>query len=157
MIVSVIARRGEDGPIEVEVKGLPAGVSASPATIFPGQDSTVLVLTADADVPLDARPAPIQIVGHSMVGGHDMMRTANRSEDGDATLQLASITPAPDVVVTAESREVSIEPGKEVTVTLHVDRHNGFKGRVPCFVQNLPPGVRVGGPGGAAVQTAGLH
>ena len=103
----------------------------------------MLVLTADADVPLDARPAPIQIVGHSMVGGHDMMRTANRSEDGDATLQLASITPAPDVVVTAESREVSIEPGKEVTVTLHVDRHNGFKGRVPCFVQNLPPGVRV--------------
>jgi hypothetical protein len=143
MIVSVIARRGEDSPIEIEVKGLPAGVSASPATIFPGQDSTVVVLTADADAPLDTRPAPIQIVGHSMVDGHDMMRTANRSEDGDAALQLASITPAPDVVVTAESREVSIEPGKEVTVTLHVDRHNGFKGRVPCFVQNLPPGVRV--------------
>ena len=141
--VSVIARRGEEGPIEIEMKGLPAGVSASPATIFPGQDSTVVVLTANADAPLDARPAPIQVIGHSMVGGHDMMRTANWSEEGDAPLQLASITPPPDVVVTTESRQVSIEPGKEVTVTLHVDRHNGFKGRVPCFVQNLPPGVRV--------------
>jgi hypothetical protein len=141
--VSVIARRGEEGPIEIEMKGLPAGVSASPATIFPGQDSTVVVLTANADAPLDARPAPIQVIGHSMVSGHDMMRTANWSEAGDAPLQLASITPPPDVVVTTESRQVSIEPGKEVTVTLHVDRHNGFKGRVPCFVQNLPPGVRV--------------
>jgi len=58
-------------------------------------------------------------------------------------MQLASVTPPPDVVVTTEVSEVSLEPGKEVTVTLHVDRHNGFKGRVPCFVQNLPPGVRV--------------
>jgi hypothetical protein len=46
-------------------------------------------------------------------------------------------------VVTTEPRQISIEPGKEATVTLHVERHNGFKGRVPCSVENLPPGVRV--------------
>lgn len=143
MNVSVVARRGELGPIEIEVKGLPEGVSASPATILPGQDSTLVLLTASADAPLDTHPTPIQVLGHNMAGGHDMIRTANQTGDGDAALQLASITPAPDVVVTTEARQVSIEPGKEVTVTLHVDRHNGFKGRVPCFVQNLPPGVRV--------------
>ncbi len=30
-----------------------------------------------------------------------------------------------------------------MTVTLHIERQNGFKGRVPCSVKNLPPGVRV--------------
>jgi hypothetical protein len=138
MTVSVIARRGELGPIAVEVKGLPMGVTASTATIEPGQDSTVVVLSAAANAPLDAPPSAIEIVGHEKSG---MMRMANAS--GDRALQVVSITPAPDVVVTTEARQVSIEPGKEVTVTLHIDRHNGFKGRVPCFVQNLPPGVRV--------------
>ena len=141
--VSVAARRGDTGPIAIEVKGLPAGVSASPATIVPGQDSTVVVLSAAADAPLDGHPAPIQIVGHAMANGHEMIRTANKVGDTDPPLQLASIIPPPDVVVTTESRQVSIEPGKEVKVTLHIDRHNGFKGRVPCFVQNLPPGIRV--------------
>jgi hypothetical protein len=46
-------------------------------------------------------------------------------------------------VVTTDPQQVSIEPGKEVTVTLHIERHNGFKGRIPCSVENLPPGVRV--------------
>jgi len=98
-------------------------------------------LSAAADAPLDAHPGPIKIVGHAGVNGHDLIRTANA--DGEQPLQLASITPPPDVVVTMESREVSLEPGKDVSVTLHVDRHNGFKGRVPCTVENLPPGVRV--------------
>jgi hypothetical protein len=143
MTVSVVARRGDEAPIAIAVTGLPHGVTASPATIEPGQDSTVVLLSAAADAPLDTPPSPIEIIGRAIVNGHEMIRTANKNGDKDPTLQLASITPAPDVVVTTDSRQVSIEPGKEVTVTLHVDRHNGFKGRVPCFVQNLPPGVRV--------------
>jgi len=141
--VSVVTRRNYSGSIQVQVRGLPAGVSASPAVIPAGQDSTVVVLTAAEEAPLDAHPSPIEIVGHAEVNGRDLARTARTDGDTDAPLQLVAITPAPDVVVTTEPRQVSIEPGKEVTVTLHVDRRNGFKGRVPCFVQNLPPGVRV--------------
>jgi hypothetical protein len=136
--VSVITRRGELGPIAIEVQGLPKGVTTSEAVIQPGQDSTVVVLSAAADAALDTPSAPIAVVGHEKSG---MTRIANAN--ADRALQVASITPAPDVVVTTEAKDVSIEPGKEVTVTLHIDRHNGFKGRVPCFVQNLPPGVRV--------------
>jgi hypothetical protein len=143
MTVSVSARRGNETPITISVKGLPQGVTANPATIEPGQDSTVVVLTAAADAPLNGPPSPIEVIGRATIDGHEMVRTANRDGDKDPTLQLASITPPPDVVVTTDSKQISIEPGKEVTVTLHVDRHNGFKGRVPCFVQNLPPGVRV--------------
>ncbi|WP_263351083.1 PPC domain-containing protein [Acidicapsa acidisoli] len=143
MIVSVAARSGNEAPIAISVKGLPQGVIANPATIEPGQDSTVVVLSATANAPLDGPPSSIEVIGHATIDGHEMIRSANRDGDKDPTLQLASITPPPDVVVTTDSKQISIEPGKEVTVTLHVDRHNGFKGRVPCFVQNLPPGVRV--------------
>lgn len=143
VIVSVETIRGFDGPIEIVVKGLPKGVSAGPATILPGQISTLLVLSAVADAQLDTSPAQIEVIGRATVDGHDLIRVANTDATEDRTLQLASITPYPDVVVTTESNKVSLEPGKEFTVTLHVERHNGFKGRVPCSIENLPPGVRV--------------
>lgn len=141
--VSVAEMRDYEGPIEIEVKGLPQGVSASPATILPGRTSTVVVLSAASDAQIDAHAGPIDIVGNGKAGGRELARSANADSEMERNLQLVSIIPPPDVVVTTEARQVSLEPGKDVTVTLHVDRRNGFKGRVPCEVQNLPPGVRV--------------
>jgi hypothetical protein len=139
--VTVTANRvqGYEGPIEISAGGLPAGVQASAATIPTGQDSTLILLTADASAPADAPPAPFKIVGHAQINGHDRARAANE----DAPLQLASIIPAPDAIVTAGPDRIILEPGKDVKVTLHVERRSGFQGRVPCTVQNLPPGVRV--------------
>jgi hypothetical protein len=141
--VSIAQIQDYDGPIEVEVKGLPQGVTAKPATIPPGQESTVVVLSAASDASLDAHLAPIVFLGHASVDGRDLVRAANTNADDEPSLQLVSVIPPPDVVVTTEAKEVAIEPGKEVTVTLHVERQNGFKGRVPCSVENLPPGVEV--------------
>ncbi len=141
--VSLDVIRGFDGPIEIAVQGLPKGVSASPAVIPPGQISTVVVLSAAPDAATDMPSKPIEIVGHARVNGRDLIRKANSDMPATQALQLASITPPPDVVVTTESSDVSLEPGKEITVTLHVERHNDFKGRVPCSIENLPPGVRV--------------
>jgi hypothetical protein len=137
--VSADRLEGYEGPIRVEVKGLPRGVSASAATIPEGQNSTVVVLSAGVDTPADGPPSPIQIIGHGAVNGRDLMRVA----DADARLKLASVIPPPDVMVMAEPSKIVVEPGKETTVTLRVTRQNGFKGRVPCDVLNLPPGVRV--------------
>ncbi|HEY2466487.1 MAG TPA: hypothetical protein VGI45_01435 [Terracidiphilus sp.] len=141
--VSLDMIRGFDESINVEVKGLPRGVSASQARILPGQISTIVVLSATADADSNTHAVPIQVLGHALVDGHEVTRAANREESDDEPLQLASITPAPDVTVTTEAKEVALEPGKEVTVTLNIARHNGFAGRVPCLVENLPPGVRV--------------
>lgn len=74
-----------------------------------------------------------------MVSGRDLVRIAN----ADVPLQVASVIPPPDVKVTADPTQLAIQPGKSVTVTLNIQRQNGFKGRVPCSVANLPPGVRV--------------
>lgn len=137
--VTVSADRllGYTGPIAIDVKGLPRSITASRAEIPEGQDSTVVVLSAAPDAALDQPPAHIQFVGHGRVNGRDLERVE------DNPLQLASIIPAPDVVVSTEPTRIALEPGKEVRVKLHVERHNGFKGRVPCTVENLPPGVRV--------------
>src|SRR5579862_365645 len=141
--VSLDSVRGFEGPIDIEVKGLPHGVSASSAKILPGQMSTMVVLTAAPDAEASPHPVPIQFIGHARVNNREITRAANREENKDEPLQLASITPAPDVTVTTPAKEVLLEPGKEVTVTLNVERHNGFTGRVPCDIANLPPGVRV--------------
>jgi hypothetical protein len=143
VMVSLDAIQGFDGPIDIEVKGLPHGVSASEARILPGQISTVVVLTASPDADTSAHPVPIEFVGHAVVDGHELTRAANREGSEDESLQLASITPSPDVSVTTEAKQVVLEPGKEVKVTLNIERHNGFTGRVPCSIENLPPGVRV--------------
>ncbi len=149
MTVSVDRLQGYEGPIEIEVKGLPPGVTAGPAKISAGEDSTVVVLSASADASVDAPPGAMEIVGHATINGRDVARSANLNAmldtdlDPALSLQLASIIPPPDVVVTTDSRQVSLEPGQQVTVTLHVERRNGYKGRVPCYVKNLPRGVQV--------------
>jgi hypothetical protein len=131
--------RGYEGPIEISVEGLANGVTASPAMIPAGQDSTVILLSAAASVSVDADPAAIRIVGHAKINGVDQVRVANP----EAPLTLASVIPPPDVVVTTIPSQITLDPGHDVKVTLHVERRNGFQGRVPCYVRNLPPGVRV--------------
>jgi hypothetical protein len=139
VIVTVNRFQGYEGPIEIEVKGLPKGITASKTTIPAEEDSTVVVLSAAPDLPLDFPPAHIEILGHAKANGRETTRMAN----ADNPLQVASIIPPPDVVVRAEPAQVAIMPESEMTVSLHVERRNGFKGRVPCDVVNLPPGVRV--------------
>jgi hypothetical protein len=152
--VTADRREGFDGPIEVDAESLPPGVTAVPATIASGQYSGVLILEAPetsrdpvgtgppggsaADVAPRSATA-FQIVGRGKVDGHVLVRVA----DAEEPLRVVSVMPPPDVVVATAPHQVELEAGKEVTVTLQVDRKNGFKGRVPCAVINLPPGVTV--------------
>ncbi len=139
--ITVTASRveGYEGPIDISVDGLGKGITATSSTIPAGQDSTMIVLTADAGDSVDSLPLKFRIVGRAQIDGKERVRVA----EGDAPLELASVVPPPDVVVSTDLSHVTLEPGQEVKVTLHVDRRNGFEGRVPCTVRNLPPGVRV--------------
>src|SRR5207302_9596097 len=49
----------------------------------------------------------------------------------------------PDILMTAETRRVELQPGGKAEVTVSIKRNNGFGGRVPVEVRNLPPGVLV--------------
>jgi hypothetical protein len=134
--VTVTAQRldGFDGPIEIELAGLPAGLHASHGVIRPGQVSTTLALAADADAKLDSA-TPMKTVGKAGALQH----VANLEDH----LKLISLTPQPDLLMTAETREVTVEAGGTAEIAVAITRQGGFSGRVPVEVRNLPPHVRV--------------
>lgn len=138
--IEVMANRmpGYEGPIELRFSGLPRGVTASAATIPVGQDSVTMIISASADASWFAA-TPYKIEGWGQADGHEIVRVA----DSETPLRVAALMPPPDVRVAAQPREVILRPGQTTSVTIHVARENGFKGRVPCDVENLPPGVRV--------------
>lgn len=134
--VQVTAMRidGFDDPIQVKMEGLPAGVTALPAVIGPGQDTTWIQLTADRDAEI-AHPASIHVVA---VSGKLM----HEADAGDR-LRLLALAPPPDVKLWIETPSVALAPGGKTRVSVRVERANGFTGRVPVDIRNLPPGVRI--------------
>jgi hypothetical protein len=58
-------------------------------------------------------------------------------------VRLLTVLPQPDIRVTTDVRQVTLRPGGTVEVVAQVDRRNGFKGRVPIEVRDLPYGVQV--------------
>lgn len=139
--VNVTADRmlGYQGPIEVKIAGLPAGVTAENAVIPAGQQSTTVILSASNDAPTGSAAAPFRIEGQAEINGREVTRVA----DAGSPLRVAALMPAPDIRVAATPDDIVLKPGQTMAVTIHVTRENGFQGRVPCQVANLPPGVRV--------------
>lgn len=157
--VTVTAERrdGFDGPIDVELVGLPAGLSSSPGRIPAHADTTVLIVSAARDASLanhraqlrtmDAAAPSHQIAG---VAALELMARASiagtlvtREAEAIEPLDVVALAPPPDLVVTTTVRRVEMSAGREVELTVNVERHNGFTGRVPLTVLNLPHGVRV--------------
>ncbi|MCB1020217.1 MAG: hypothetical protein KDC27_09825, partial [Acidobacteria bacterium] len=107
-------------------------------TIAAGETSAVLVLSAAADAEL-AAPAPLRVEGVAQVEGREVLRRA----DPDDRLQVLSLAGEPDIFVELEGDGVSLEAGGTASVTVRVERRNGFTGRVPVTALNLPYGVKV--------------
>jgi hypothetical protein len=138
--LTVTARRldGFNGEITITVEDLPPGITATSGKILAGQVSTTLLLSASPDAkPQPARP--LRVIGRAQIDG----RMVARSLDPDDRLQLVALMPPPDVQMTAETREIVLEPGAKAEVRVKIARQNGFGGRVPVEVRNLPPRVRV--------------
>lgn len=156
-------RDGFDEPIDIEVKDLPAGFTATSARIAAGETTTVVMIAAadtatlkdhkalvpsgfrrskDTDAP-ERFAVPgvftLRVVGHAMINGQRVSR------DGEVTesLPVIALAPPPDLVVTTDASRVELRPGGQTTLTVRVERRNGFTARVPITVMNLPHGVRV--------------
>lgn len=123
-----------DGPIQVALEGVPAGFRATNAVIHPGQASAVVLLSAEPDAKI-APAAPLVVVGKA----GPVTRYANPEDN----LKFIALMPRSDVLMTAETKEVTLEPGGTAEVSVTISRQNGFGGRVPVEVRNLPPRVRV--------------
>jgi hypothetical protein len=134
--VAVTAFRMDDfdGPIDVTLDNLPAGLKVSSGVIGPGQVRTTLLLSASSDATLTAA-VPLKAVGHA--------QNITRLADPEDTLKLISLMPKPDIMMTAQTKEVEIEAGKTAEIAVEIQRQNGFRGRVPVAVMNLPPRVKL--------------
>jgi hypothetical protein len=153
--VTADRRDGFDGPIDVELRGLPPGLTAAPGRIPAGADTTVLLVAAAADASFEGRKAVLRsfygnalevpglvslgLVGTATIGGRGVQHEADPADP----LGLVALAPAPDLVVTTTAQQIEVSAGQQVTLTVNLERHNGFTARVPITVMNLPHGVRV--------------
>ena len=138
--VTVTAYRhdGFDGPIAVELRGLPDGLVATTGTILPGE-STV-ALTVEASPAAGRLHAPLQVAGTARIDGRAVTHVAR----ADQKVSVLAVAAPPEVrVVSVEPATIEIAPGGSARVRAVIRRENGFKGLVPVGVLNLPFRVTV--------------
>jgi hypothetical protein len=118
--------------ISVNISGLPAGTSASPASLsFSGNESSK---TFTISVETTAALAT-SAIGFSATGAG-----VNKSESSELVI---SNTPA--FSITALPSPINVVPGNSALVTLSIVRDQGFIADVTAMLQNLPNGVSVAG------------
>jgi hypothetical protein len=166
LTVTADRKDGFDGPIDVELQDLPAGLTAGPGRIPAGAATTVLMLAASADAAFGRQKAvlpsmypaagapgvgsnastyevpgvvALKLVGRATIDGRLVTHEAETLDP----ISVVALAPDPDLIVTTDANRIEVAPGKAVTLTVTVERHNGFTGRVPVSVMNLPHGVRV--------------
>ncbi len=136
--VFAFRREGFDGPIEVALKDLPAGLTAAPGVILPGESSVSLTIAAD-EFAGNASGA-FAAIGRARIAGRAVEHTARPDEK----VSVVSTASPPDVrVVSVTPDVVELAPGQRAKVTATIARANGFAGRVPLSVRNLPFRVTV--------------
>ncbi|PYT18899.1 MAG: hypothetical protein DMG59_02405 [Acidobacteria bacterium] len=138
LTVTAFRMDGFDGPIQISLGDLPPGLHAASCVIKPGQVSATMMLSADADAKLN-RAAEMKVTGKATAAGATLEHIANP----DDHLKLIALMPRPDVLITAETKDVALEPGGTAQITVSIARQGDFRGRVPVEVRNLPPRVRV--------------
>ncbi len=125
---------GYDGPIDLTFSALPKGFTATKGRIEPNQNTGVLLLTAALDIKV-VEAFPFNVTGAAL--------GVTRQASPEDHLKLIAVGANPDVLMTSATRSVEIAPGETAAIQVKISRHNGFAGRVPVDVVNLPPRVKL--------------
>ena len=134
LTVTALRFDGFDGDINVSLAGLPEGVHAEDTVIPGGQVLTTVLLRADAGAEI-GKSTPLKVKGVATIAGKEVTKWANPGDN----LKFVSVVPPADLLISADKREVVLEPGQDAKITVSVTRKNGFGGRVPVEVLNMPP------------------
>lgn len=163
--VHLVRANGFEGPVNVEVKGLPKGVTVNPLTIPPTMTQGLLVLTAAADAPHDA--SNIEVVGTATIKLPDgktetLVRRVTPNQEiyspgggrarFDVNLQSVAVTEASDILkVEVSPASVTLKPGEEVRIDVTIHRRPDYDKSISLdvmlrhlnqmFGNPLPPGV----------------
>lgn len=136
MSVAIDRLDGFDSLVNVTVTDLPTGFYATDGEILPEEESCWITLWADetADsMELGDDPVTVRAIAY-----HDQQEIIRESK-----IEVLTVTHPADVTITMQPNEIIATPGQSVRCTLSIERHNGFTGRIPLSVQNLPFGTYV--------------
>jgi hypothetical protein len=154
--VDILAWRldGHVSPIEVEVQGLPKGVTADPVVLGPGVTWGTLVLTAAADAQLGE--SEIRIVGksdvdgvkreHAARGGVVVWDTVNTPAISRQTQSIVlAVRDAAPFDLAAKLITPSVEQGKPIELAVEVRRYGAMKNAVQLVGTGyqLPPRMEI--------------
>lgn len=127
---------GFEGPITLRLENVPPGFHAPATTIPAGEFTTAFPLEAEPSaVAPSPKAPPLKLVAEARIGGQLVRR--------EALGQLPRVVPPGEIEVTTDQKEVMVRPGGTTRLTVHIQRRQGFRGRVPVQVLGLPHGVRV--------------
>jgi hypothetical protein len=132
--VTVTRLDGFDGPVKLQLTGIPDGFSAPPTSVEARHNSTSFALYAEPNAEAPKNPQ-VKLIASAMIGDHEMTR--------EVPLALPAKLVTGDIVTTLRQQVVTIRPGQETRFTVDVARQGKFTGRVPLDVRGLPHGVRV--------------
>lgn len=150
--VTVDREDGFEGPIQVDIKGLPPGFHAStPVVIEAGQTIAYGVIWADADAvaPTDEMKNQTTVTATAQIGAATVTHDVNGfgeiklAEASRITARLVADSPDADP---SQPLVLELQPGQTITARVRVER-NGFDDRVSFGTadagRNLPHGVYV--------------
>src|SRR5262249_33185726 len=165
--VHVARTDGFAGPVNVELQGLPKGVSATPLLIPPAMNQGVMGLTAAPDAPQDA--VNVQIIGTATIKTPDgkeetLTRAVTPNEEiyfpgggrgvFDVRLQSVAVTKPSDILkVNIQPGVLTLKPGSEARIDVTIERRPDYDKGVSIdillqhlgsvFGNPLPPGVTI--------------
>jgi hypothetical protein len=147
---------GFDGPIRIDIAGMPAGFSSSsPVEIEAGQASAIALISAAAGAasPDEAADRAVRVTATARVAGREVVQELGSLGDleaGPPPKVTLEILPADDRSAVAGAAGVplafSIRPGETISARVRAVRH-GFDGRIELggddSGRNLPHGLYV--------------
>jgi hypothetical protein len=147
LTVSAFRQDGFDGPIAVQVTGLPAGLEASAGVTLPGNSQVSLAISAgDAAA---STSAPFEVIGRATINGRTVTRRARL--DGMVPLVTATKRPSNVRIVSVEPSVIDLQPGARAKIRVVIARAEGFKDRVNLQLLNLPFGLTVPDTGSTGI------
>jgi hypothetical protein len=158
---------GFEGPVEIEVEGLPAGVDQTPVTIPTGMNHCAVILNAKPDAPIGA--ALVRIRGRATTPNRhgemiDIVRdgyvTCEQQSSGGGQsrwpiqTQVVGVTKPLDLIdVTASPAKITLKRGETAEIEVTIERAAEFKDAVTLDMEfkyfanvlgaQLPPGVKM--------------
>jgi hypothetical protein len=149
-IFVVVGRQDDfDGEVQLEVKGLPQGVTAAPVTVGGKQASGKIVLLAAPDARL--ADSTIEIIGRAKIGNREVVRTALLPAmvrgggpgfwDYRPTKLYVTVIPPVHFSLDPVAEVIFLVRGQSADFGVKLARRAGFTAPVKVTLQNVPPGV----------------